>query len=239
VPEEIMPGTLYTPMDQNQTHPFTVQDFGLSPYETIWALQKNLVEKRLSGEIEDTLLLGEHLSVLTLGRNTHAENLLNPTLPVMNIERGGDVTYHGPGQLIAYPIFLLPVGQRNLHQFLRNLETVIIQVLADFGLAGLRNPGWTGVWVEDTAGSVQLRNKTRSDKLLKIASIGVAVRKWVTYHGLALNVHPDLTHFDQINPCGLPSTQMTSMQVQLGQEVSMVAVKLSLVQKFTALYAYD
>jgi len=231
-----MPGTPCIPTDQNQTRSFTVQDFGLSPYETIWALQKNLVEKRLSGEIEDTLLLGEHLSVLTLGRNAHAENLLNPTLPVINIERGGDVTYHGPGQLIAYPIFLLPVGHRDLHQFLRNLETVIIQVLDDFGLTGLRNPGWTGVWVKNIASSGHPGDETRSDNLLKISSIGVAVRKWVTYHGLALNVHPDLTHFAQINPCGLPSAQMTSMQAQLGQEVSMVAVKSSLIQKFKAMH---
>jgi lipoate-protein ligase B len=234
-----MPEAPCIPTDQNQIYPFAVQDFGLSPYETIWALQKNLVEKRLSSEIENTLLLGEHLSVLTLGRNTHAENLLNPTLPVINIERGGDVTYHGPGQLIAYPIFLLPAGERDLHQFLRNLETVIIQVLADFGLAGLRNPGWTGVWVENIAGSDQIRDKIGPDKLLKIASIGVAVRKWVTYHGLALNVHPDLAHFAQINPCGLPSAKMTSMQAQLGQEVSMAAVKSCLIQKFTTLAGYS
>lgn len=205
---------------------FLVQDFVLSAYEAVWAQQTDLVEQRLTDAVGDTIMLGEHPPVITLGRNTHAENLLNPAIPVVSTERGGDVTYHGPGQLIAYPIFKLPLGRRDLHRFLRDLEEVMILALAQFELQGTRNPGWTGVWVPNSQG-----------ELLKIASIGVAVRKWVTYHGLALNVNPDLAHFAQINPCGLQSQMMTSMQALLGSEVSMDAVKAALLDSFQVVFA--
>lgn len=201
---------------------FKLLDFHFSDYQTIWDLQKELVQQRLKGEISDTLLVGEHPPVITLGRGSHVENLLNPDIPVLEIERGGDVTYHGPGQLIAYPIFLLPEGQRDLHQYLRNLEAVIIRTLAEFGIQGERNPGWTGVWAK----------LPHAEELLKLASIGVAVKKWVTYHGLALNVSTSLSAFSQINPCGLQSHVMTSMQTLLGQPVVMDAVKAELVQQF-------
>ena len=203
-----MPSPSESPQPTNNA-PFTVQDFGLSAYQEIWARQTALVDERLAGTIGDTLLLGEHLPVITLGRNTHAENLLNPSIPVIAIERGGDVTYHGPGQLVAYPIFALPPERRDLHRFLRDLEEAIILTLAQFGLQGTRKAGWTGVWAPT-------RNieGLEEPRLLKIASIGVAVRKWVTYHGLALNVNPDLAQFAQINPCGLPSQTMTSIQAQ-------------------------
>ncbi len=205
---------------------FQTEDFGLMDYETVWQMQKDRVQQRLAGEIPDTLMLGEHPPVITLGRGSHAENLLNPTIPVLEIERGGDVTYHGPGQLIAYPIFLLPEGQRNLHRYLRNLEEVILRTLADFGLEGARNPGWTGAWVKSP----------QSGQLLKIASIGVAVKKWVTYHGIALNVNTNLAHFRQINPCGLESQVMTSMQALLNQPVDMDRIKISLIKHSTAAF---
>jgi lipoyl(octanoyl) transferase len=202
--------------------PLEIQDFGLSDYQTVWDLQKILVQKRLSGEIPDTLLVGEHPPVITLGRSSHAENLLNPSIPVLSIERGGDVTYHGPGQLIAYPIRHLPQGQRDLHQCLRDLEEVIILTLKEFGITGERNPGWTGVWTIEP----------QSGQLLKLASIGVSVKKWVTYHGLALNVCNDLAPFSQMNPCGLPSTVMSSMQAVSGQSVTVEAVKQCMVAQF-------
>lgn len=204
---------------------FAVQDFQIAEYSEIWSLQKARVGQRLAGEIDDTLLLGEHWPVITLGRGSHAENLLSPDIPVLEIERGGDVTYHGPGQLVAYPIFLLPKGQRDLHRFLRDLEEVVIVTLAAYGIEGLRNPGWTGVWVREADG-----------ELLKIASIGVAVRKWVTYHGLALNVNTDLAHFRQINPCGLQSQVMTSMEQILREKPAMDNVKQKLVTAFEAVF---
>ncbi len=194
---------------------FNIQDFGLTDYQTVWAWQQSLVQERLAGKIPDTVLMGEHPPVYTLGRGTHAENLLNPDIPAIKIERGGDVTYHGPGQLIAYPILQLPEGQRDLHRYLRHLEEAIILTLKDFGIEGLRNPGWTGVWVADP----------QSGALLKLASIGVAVKQWVTYHGLALNVSTDLAAFSQINPCGLQSEVMTSMQALLKQPIAVDSVK--------------
>ncbi len=173
-------------------------DFGLTEYQTVYDQQLACVAERIRGDIPDTLLLGQHPPVITLGRGTHEENLLaTQAIPVVPIERGGDVTYHGPGQLVGYPILQLNEGERDLHRYLRNLEEVLILVLERFGVEGRRNPGWTGVWVGDQ----------------KIASIGVAVRKWVTYHGFALNVTTDLSHFQSINPCGLSSSVMTSLQV--------------------------
>lgn len=200
----------------------TIQDFGLADYEVIWELQKSLVQKRLAGEIQDTLLLGEHLPVITLGRGSHSENLLNPNIPVLAVERGGDVTYHGPGQLISYPIMMLPEEKRDLHRYLRSLEEVIICTLGRLGLQGERNPGWTGVWVREPG----------TGRLLKIASIGVAVKSWVTYHGLAFNVSTDLTDFRQINPCGLDSTLMTSLAALGLSDVSTAQVKALLVECF-------
>ncbi len=179
-----------------------VETFLPGDFLAVWERQKALLAARIAGDIPDTLLIGEHESVITLGRGSHAENVLNPTVPVVAVERGGDVTYHGPGQLVAYPILQLPVGRRDLHRYLRDLETVVIETLAAFDLTGFRQPGWTGVWV----------NSPESSEPRKIASIGVAVRQWTTYHGVALNVCTNLTQFNQINPCGLQSQIMTTMQ---------------------------
>lgn len=185
------------------TKPFTWSPFDGEPYDTVYQRQKALVEERIQGRIPDTLLLGEHPHVITLGRGSHQSNLLETaSIPVVEIERGGDVTYHGPGQLIGYPVFQLEEDERDLHQYLRNLEEMIIRVLAVFNLYGTRRSGWTGVWVGDK----------------KVASIGVAVKKWVTYHGFALNVTTDLDQFRHINPCGLPSTVMTSIAALLPHE---------------------
>ncbi len=204
-----------------------IQDFGLSDYQAVWALQRELVERRARDEIPDTLLIGEHPPVITLGRGTHAENLLNPCIPVVEIERGGDVTYHGPGQLIAYPILKLEGERRDLHRHLRLLEEAVIRTLGDFGLTGERNPGWTGVWVFQPC----------LGQHFKVASIGVAVRRWVTYHGLALNVSTDLAQFRQINPCGLESTVMASLESLLGKPVAMAAAKSSLIAHLQSVLA--
>ncbi len=194
--------------------PFQWRLFEKEPYEAVYQHQKQLVEQRIRQEIHDTLLLGEHSHVITLGRGSHLENICkNTDVPVVEIERGGDVTYHGPGQLVGYPIFQLQEGERDLHRYLRNLEEVLIRVLKHFDIEGRRNPGWTGVWVGDH----------------KIASIGVAVRKWVTYHGFALNVSTNLSYFGLINPCGLPSAVMTSFAALL-QEASPDVYAMPIVQ---------
>lgn len=201
---------------------FELWDFGLEDYETVRALQKERVEQRLRNEIPDTLLLGEHPPVLTTGRGFHPEHLLSPALPVIAVERGGDITYHGPGQLMIYPIRLLPEDCRDLRRYLRDLEDVIMDVLQQFGLAGVRSPDGTGVWVANP----------KQGSLLKIASIGVAVKKWVTYHGVALNVSPDLAAFRQINPCGMDSRVMTSMQAILKTPVAIMDVKRVVAERF-------
>lgn len=197
--------------------------FGPDPYERVYHQQKALVEQRIRCEIPDTLLLGEHPHVITTGRGSHMENLLATAgIPVVEIERGGDVTYHGPGQLVGYPIFQLRDGERDLHRYLRQLEEVLIRVLAHVGLQGRRNPGWTGVWVGEQ----------------KIASIGVAVRKWVTYHGFALNVAPDLAYFSRIHPCGLPGSVMTSMQALLPDApgLTVPCVQVLVLQEMAAVF---
>lgn len=179
-------------------------DFEALPYADVWQWQKQLVETRIQGQIPDVLLLGEHPPVYTLGRGTHPENLGDTqAIPVISVERGGDVTYHGPGQLVGYPIIQLAPGERDLKQLLLNIELALISTLAQFDLKAHRLPGKTGVWVGD----------------LKVASIGVAVKKWVTYHGFALNVCPDMTPFHGISPCGFAPEVMTSV-AQLQPNVS-------------------
>lgn len=187
-------------------------DLGTREFGEVWTLQKELVAARQRDEIADTLVLVEHPDVITLGRGTHRENLLMlGDMPVFEIERGGDVTYHGPGQLVGYPIFLLRPEERDLHVYLRNLEEALIRALARFELPTTRKEGWTGVW-DATAQR-------------KLASIGVAVKRWVTLHGFALNVSTNLARFAAINPCGLEASVMGSMRSQLGREIPFGAVK--------------
>ena len=197
-------------------HPARLLNLGRRDFAEILTLQRELCAARQRDEIPDTLILVEHPHVITLGRGTHRENLLDTgDVPVFEIERGGDVTYHGPGQLVGYPIFLLRPDERDLHRYLRNLEEAIIRALAELGLATDRRAGWTGVW---TGGA-------------KLASIGVAVKKWVTLHGFALNVSTDLRRFEAINPCGLEAGVMTSVAAALGREVTIAEVAQVLVRK--------
>lgn len=186
--------------------PWSVVHLGTASYRDVWAQQLALVEQRQRGEVPDTLLLVEHPHVFTLGRRREAAtNVLAPgDVEVIEIERGGDVTYHGPGQLVAYPIVLLGDGERDLHRYLRNLEDAVIATCQHFGIAADREPGKTGVW----CGPPERRQK--------LCSMGIACRRWVTFHGLALNVTTDLAYFARINPCGFEASVMTSMEQQLG-----------------------
>ncbi len=196
----------------HEPKPAQFLDLGTREFGEVWALQKELVGKRQRDEIPDTLVLVEHPHVITLGRGTHKENVLAPgDMPLFEIERGGDVTYHGPGQLVGYPIFLLRQSERDLHLYLRNLEEALIRAVGRFGISGERKEGWTGVW---TAGGAR-----------KLASIGVAVKRWVTLHGFALNVSTDLARFAAINPCGLEAATMGSMESVLGRSISLEDVK--------------
>ena len=188
--------------------PLAVLDLGHAAYLPVLELQRSLVEQRRSRELDhDLLLLVEHDPVVTLGRGTRASSLpLSPSelerrgVPVVEIERGGDVTWHGPGQLVGYPILDLNDHRPDLHWYLRTIEEALIGALASLGLSAGREPGRTGVWIRGR----------------KIASIGVHVRQWVTFHGFALNVQPDLGAFDQIVPCGIDGVVMTSVAHELG-----------------------
>jgi len=197
------------------THPapFRIVDLGTREFGEVWQQQLDLVGARQRDEIADTLLLVEHPHVITLGRSTKRENLLRPAdTPIFEIERGGDITYHGPGQLVGYPIFKLREHERDLHLYMRRIEETIIHALARLGLAGGRRAGWTGVW-------------TVPEPQQKLASIGVAVKKWVTLHGFALNVSTDLARFSAINPCGLDAAVMTSVSACLGRPVTVDQLK--------------
>lgn len=171
---------------------------GLVPYGQALAWQRALAEARIAGQLEhDVLLLLEHPAVLTVGRTARPAHLLRPEgVDVFEVERGGDVTFHGPGQLVGYPILDLSAHRRDLHWYLRALEQALIAALAQLEIPGERNAGYTGVWVRGR----------------KIASIGVHVRQWVTWHGFALNVTTDLRDFARIVPCGLAGVVMTSLE---------------------------
>ena len=194
-------------------HPARILDLGVCEYAEAWRRQKETLARRQLGEVPDTLILVEHPHVLTLGRGTRRENVLVPAdIPVFQVERGGDVTYHGPGQLVAYPVLRLREGERDVHRYLRRLEEALIRTLADFAIPADRRAGLTGVWVGTN----------------KLASIGVAIRRWVTLHGLALNVCTDLQRFSAINPCGLPASVMGSMTSILGRPVTIAEVRAPL-----------
>lgn len=198
-----------------------VLDLGTADYREVWQRQLALVEGRQTGANGDTLLIVEHPHVFTLGRRRESQqNVLAPgDVPVIEIERGGDVTYHGPGQLVAYPVILLEDGERDLHKFLRNLEEGVIRTCARVGINADREPGKTGVWT-----STPLGRK-------KLCSMGIACRKWVTFHGLALNVTTDLAYFRRINPCGFEANVMSSLEALHGSSIDSAAVKAALVEE--------
>ena len=175
---------------------------GMVPYGEGLEWQRELAEERIAGRLShDVLLLLEHPPVVTLGRNSHAAHLLRPQgIEVFEIERGGDVTFHGPGQLVGYPILDLSAYKQDLHWYLRTLEQALIAALSLLDVPAERNPGFTGVWTRGR----------------KIASIGIHVKQWVTWHGFALNVSTDLAHFERIVPCGIPGVEMTSVEREAG-----------------------
>lgn len=204
-----------------------VRRLGRIAYADALALQRQLVEERRAGRIDDVLLLVEHPHVLTLGMKgdggrSHilagAEALTARGVEIHETGRGGDITYHGPGQVVGYPIVDLKPDRCDVHRYVRDLEEVLIRTAADFGVAAGRVEGLTGVW-------------TGPDRRLKLAAIGVRISRWVTSHGFALNVSTDLGFFDLIVPCGIADRGVTSLRA-LGFKVSMAEVESSLVHHF-------
>jgi len=205
-----------------------LKSYGMD-YRQAYQLQRELLTLRQKGEIEDTLFLTSHPHVITIGRAGSRDNLLvsedflqTCRIEVVPIERGGDVTYHGPGQVVGYPIIDLGRLEKDLHRYVYRLEQIIIDLLKEFKVNAGRIEGLTGVWVGNN----------------KIAAVGIAVSKWVTWHGFALNVAPNLSYFNYIIPCGIPDKGVTSLQGILGYEISIEDVEEKLIEKFQEQFEY-
>lgn len=205
----------------------TVYTLGLLDYQQAFALQDRLLEERIAGNIPDHLLLLEHPATLTLGRTDDVNNLLVPEavlkergVAIYPTDRGGSITWHGPGQLVGYPIIDLGERDRDIHKYIRGLEEVIICTLRAFSISAGRDEKHVGVWVGGE----------------KIAAIGVKVKKWVTKHGFAINVNSDLSHFSLINPCGITDKGVTSMADILGHEVPMADVREKAIDMFAEVF---
>ncbi len=206
-----------------------IVDWGRTRYTDAWHRQDGYVAQRIAGEIGDTLVFTEHEPVFTLGLRSgadanliwNADQLAREGIEVVKTNRGGDITYHGPGQIVGYPIVSL-APRKDLHAYLRFLEDVLINSAGRLGLAATRREGKTGIWIGPR----------------KIAAIGVAVRRWVAYHGFALNVNANLAHFGGIVPCGIGAADgtVTSLQAELGQSVDLTEVRSILAREFTALW---
>lgn len=217
-------------MRKNSLKELILFDPGRIKYEPVWEIQKKLVRLRYDNKIPDCLIVCEHEPVLTMGRGTDIENLLvtkeslrKKGIDLFEIERGGDITFHGPGQIIMYPIIDLRNRAKDTHKYLRDLESMVISALGELGLKASIKKGLTGIWVDDH----------------KVGAIGVAVSKWVTYHGLALNVNTDLDYFKLINPCGITEHPVGSLCDFLENPFSIDDFKKLLVDHFVKYFGYD
>jgi len=209
-----------------------IYELGTVPYEKALEFQENLLAKRIAEEIQDSLILLEHPPTITTGRKGNTENLLvreeylkKHGISFIHASRGGDITFHGPGQIVGYPILNLKNHEMDIRKHLRSIEEMIIRTLRDFDIEGRRIDGVTGVWV----------------KRSKIASIGIAIRKWVTYHGFALNVSTNLDYFDLILSCGITDVRITSIGSWLGnkENVKMDAVTQSVIKNFMGVFGFE
>ena len=207
----------------NISEDMDVIDLGFKSFQSVWSLQKILQDRLLKKEINEKLLIVEHEPVYTLGKNANRNHLLqsrNNSINVYNTERGGDITFHGPGQIVVYPILNLSNYRKSLSWYMRMLEQVSIDVLSEFSIIAKRVNGMTGVWVNDE----------------KISAQGVRVSRWVTMHGFSLNVNTDLSFYDGIIPCGIFNYGITSMEKILGEIQSSEKVKNVIIDKFMILF---
>lgn len=192
----------------------SVMQMGLMDYQECWQLQREIHDSVANGIRQNTLILVEHPSVFTAGRRTQIHERPQDGTPVIDVDRGGQITWHGPGQIVGYPIVQLK-KRNEVVGFVRQLEVAMIETLKDFGLNGISIPGKTGVWIKDSTER-------------KIAAIGVRVAKGVTMHGFALNVNPDLSNFNRIIPCGMPDAETTSMAKELNRAITISEVSPTL-----------
>lgn len=203
---------------------------GIVDYGKAYQLQRKLLQKHIDGEGRDFLLLLQHNPVITIGRSGSKSNILISEsalaangIDTYEIDRGGDVTYHGPGQLTGYPIIDLRRFKKDIHWYLRQLEETIIKTLAEYGIAGGRIKEYTGVWVGNE----------------KVAAIGVAIKRWITYHGFAFNINPNMSHFQMITPCGISDKGVTSLTKLLGHEVDIEEVGKKTISTFAEVFGLN
>lgn len=208
----------------------TYCDLGKIDYKEAWELQRNIFDQRYKNEIDDILLLLEHPQTYTLGKTADRQNLIGNeeyirknNISVYDIDRGGDITYHGPGQIVGYPIFNLNNWTKDTHKYLRALEEILIQTCADYGLTAERNTKYTGVWIEDR----------------KIGAIGIKVSRWITMHGFAFNINTDLSLYNGIIPCGINDKGVTSLKKELSREIDMQEVKTKILNHILKIFEYD
>ena len=208
----------------------TYCDLDKIDYKEAWDLQKETFELRHAGKLHDVIYLLEHPHTYTLGKTADrshlvgSEDYLNENkISVYDIDRGGDITYHGPGQIVGYPIIDLNSWYKDTHKYLRSLEEVIIRTCAEYGVIGTRDPKYTGVWIENR----------------KIAAIGIKLSRWITMHGFAFNINTDLSLFNGIIPCGIFDKEVTSLQKETGKEIKINDVKNLLVKHFKDVFSYD
>ncbi len=221
-------GSVMGSMDKNSwTRRGYLIDIDLIEYERAWDFQRELVAARLQSDLPDILMLLEHSPVITLGRRGNRqyiraspETLVAEGINIYHVERGGEVTYHGPGQIVGYPILNLRNWRRDISWYIFNLEEVLIRTLGDFGIEATRNRLNRGAWVGDS----------------KIGSIGVAISRWVTYHGFSLNVSPNMDHYSLITPCGLDGIEVTSLRELLGKEPDRARVRDAVSQHFQKVF---
>jgi lipoate-protein ligase B len=205
-------------------------DLGVTDYEETYRIQREFVRRRKLGEIGDSVILTEHFPVFTIGRTGSEENLLvkkedlkSGGIKVLRVDRGGDITFHGPGQLVIYPIIDLKNRDKDLHSYMRDAEETVIRFLRRYSISSGRINGKTGVWVSAE----------------KIASIGIAASDWITYHGISININADLNFFSMINPCGMPGIKVTSLAKILGRNIAMDDLKAEAVSSFKAVFGID
>ena len=210
-------------MTQSKQLEIQILDLGQKPFKDVWSLQKKMQLQRINNDIGDVLILVEHDPVYTLGKNANPDHLLQSrdrSIDVFNIERGGDITFHGPGQLVGYPILDLTNYKKSVSWYMRSLEQLTIDVLNEFEISANRVEGLTGVWVGDE----------------KIAAQGVRLTKWITMHGFSININTDLSFYDGIIPCGIFSHGVTSMKKILNRTQKMEKVKSLVIDKFNQIF---
>ena len=215
---------------KKETRKLVYCDLGLIDYKEAWDIQKSIHQLRVENKIDDVLFLLEHPHTYTLGKSADKENLTGDNryltenkISVYDIDRGGDITYHGPGQIVGYPIINLTNWKQDTHKYLRAIEEVIIQSCSEYGLNGGRVEKYTGVWINDR----------------KICAIGIKVSRWITMHGFAFNINTDLELFNGIIPCGITGKDVTSLNRELKTEIPLNDVKEKIIHHFSNIFNYD